>query len=245
MTIEPVNTEPVPLAVAGLSASYGVVPALRDVSITLYSGEIVTLIGANGAGKSTLIKAICGLVRPSAGSVRLFGEDVTGLSPDRLVRKGLSVVPEGRRLFSEMTMRENLELGAFARSDRAAVGRDFERVIDLFPELRERLATPAGAFSGGQQQMIAVARALMSAPRVLLLDEPTIGLAPAVVDRIADIITRIARTGVNVLLVEQNAETALSVADRAYILEAGAITAEDRAITLAESPEVQRAYLGI
>ncbi|WP_445503824.1 ABC transporter ATP-binding protein [Microvirga sp. G4-2] len=239
------STEAVPLQVLDLSASYGVVPALRDVGITLHAGRIVTLIGANGAGKSTLIKTICGLVRPTAGRVHLFGEDVTGLSPDQLVKKGLSVVPEGRRLFAEMTMLENLELGAFARNDRAAARRDLERVIDLFPELRDRLATPAGTFSGGQQQMIAVARALMSAPRVLLLDEPTIGLAPAIVDRIADIITKIAETGVNILLVEQNAETALAIADHAYILEGGAIIAEDSASALAQSPEVQRAYLGI
>src|SRR4051794_36035801 len=175
------SNETLPLAVAGLSARYGVVPALNDVSIIVRAGEIVTLIGANGAGKSTLIKAICGLVRPTAGTVRLFGEDVTGLSPDRLVRKGLSVVPEGRRLFGEMTLRDNLELGAFARTDAAAVTRDFERVLESFPDLRDRLATPTANFSGGQQQMVAVARALMSAPRLLLLDEPTIGLAPAIV----------------------------------------------------------------
>jgi len=234
-----------PLAVSGLSARYGVVPALDAVSITVRKGEIVTLIGANGAGKSTLIKTICGLVKPSAGSVHLFGEDVTGMSPDRLVRKGLSVVPEGRRLFGEMTMRENLELGAFARSDAAAVKRDLERVVALFPDLRDRLGTQASAFSGGQQQMIAVARALMSAPRILLLDEPTIGLAPAIVDRIAEMVETVARSGVNILLVEQNAETALAIADRAYILEGGAITAEDRASALAQSPDVQRAYLGI
>jgi branched-chain amino acid transport system ATP-binding protein len=228
-----------------LSASYGVVPALRHVDMTVHSGQIVTLIGANGAGKSTLIKTICGLVQPTSGTVRLFGDEVTGLSPDRLVRKGLSVVPEGRRLFSEMTLLENLELGAFTRNDQAAVKRDLERVLDLFPELRDRLATQAGTFSGGQQQMIAVARALMSAPRVLLLDEPTIGLAPAIVDRIAELITHIAGTGVNILLVEQNAETALAVAAYAYILEDGAIVAHDAAGVLADSPEIQRAYLGI
>ncbi|MCB1467182.1 MAG: ABC transporter ATP-binding protein [Rhizobiaceae bacterium] len=233
------------LVVAGLSASYGVVPAIRNVNLTIRTGQIVTIVGANGAGKSTLIKTICGLVRATAGTVHLFGEDITGQSPDRLVPKGLSVVPEGRRLFSEMTLLENLELGAFARSDKVAVRRDLDRVLDLFPELRERLSTMAGTFSGGQQQMIAVARALMSSPRLLLLDEPTIGLAPAVVDRIAELVTTIAGTGVNVLLVEQNAETALSVADYAYILEGGSIVAEDKASVLAESPAVQRAYLGI
>jgi branched-chain amino acid transport system ATP-binding protein len=239
------TAEAIPLAVAGLSASYGVVPALHDVDLSVRSGQIVTLIGANGAGKSTLIKAVCGLVRPASGTVRLFGEEVTGMSPDRLVRKGLSVVPEGRRLFAEMTLLENLELGAFARDDQAAVRRDLDKVLDLFPELRDRLSTAAGTFSGGQQQMIAVARALMSAPRLLLLDEPTIGLAPAIVDRIAELITHIAGTGVNILLVEQNAETALAVADYAYILEGGAIDAPDGARVLANSPEIQRAYLGI
>lgn len=234
-----------PLSVAGLCASYGVVPAISNVNLKVEAGQIVTIVGANGAGKSTLIKAICGLVRPTLGKVHLFGEDVTGLSPDRLVRKGLSVVPEGRRLFGEMSLLENLELGAFSRSDPAAVKSDLERVLDLFPELRDRLATAAGTFSGGQQQMIAVARALMSAPRVLLLDEPTIGLAPAIVDRIAEIVTAVAATGVNVLLVEQNAETALAVAQYAYILESGTVVSEGAAEVLATSPEVQRAYLGI
>lgn len=239
------KNDAIPLSVAGLSASYGVVPAISNVNLKVATGQIVTLIGANGAGKSTLIKTICGLVKPTAGRVHLFGEDVTGLSPDRLVCKGLSVVPEGRRLFGEMSLLENLELGAFSRNDHAAVKNDMERVLDLFPELRDRLATSAGTFSGGQQQMIAVARALMSAPKILLLDEPTIGLAPAVVDRIAEIVTAIAATGVNVLLVEQNAETALSIAQYAYILESGTIISEDTAEVLAKSPEVQRAYLGI
>lgn len=239
------ETETVPLKVIGLSARYGAVPAINNVDIMMAQGQIVTIIGANGAGKSTLIKTICGLVRPTAGNVFLFGEDVTGLSPDKLVRKGLSVVPEGRRLFGEMTLLENLEMGAFSRADAAAVQQDMERVLDLFPELRERLSTRASSFSGGQQQMIAVARALMSAPRVLLLDEPTIGLAPAVVERIADLVKTIAATGVNVLLVEQNAETALEVADYAYILESGSTVMEDKASTLAKSEEIQRAYLGI
>jgi branched-chain amino acid transport system ATP-binding protein len=239
------ETETVPLKVVGLSARYGAVPAINDVDIMMAQGQIVTIIGANGAGKSTLIKTICGLVRPTAGNVLLFGEDVTGLSPDKLVRKGLSVVPEGRRLFGEMTLLENLEMGAFSRADAAAVQQDMERVLDLFPELRERLSTRASSFSGGQQQMIAVARALMSAPRVLLLDEPTIGLAPAVVERIAELVKTIAATGVNVLLVEQNAETALEVADYAYILESGSTVLEDKASTLAKSEEIQRAYLGI
>jgi branched-chain amino acid transport system ATP-binding protein len=235
----------VPLVVSGLSASYGVVPAIRGVSLTVEHGTIVTMIGANGAGKSTVIRAICGLVKPTAGTVRLFGADVTGLSPDRLVRRGLSVVPEGRRLFGEMTLRENLELGAYARHDEKAVRRDLDRVLTLFPDLRPRLSAAAGTFSGGQQQMIAVARALMSDPRILLLDEPTIGLAPAIVDRIAELILEISRGGVDVLLVEQNAETALSIAHHAYILEGGSVVTDGPAAELARSETVQRAYLGI
>jgi branched-chain amino acid transport system ATP-binding protein len=233
------------LDVVGLSASYGGVPAIADVSLKVERGTIVTMIGANGAGKSTVIKCICGLVKPSAGSVRLFGEEVTGLSPDRLVHRGLSVVPEGRRLFTEMTFKENLELGAYTRKDAKAVRRDMERVLALFPDLRERLSTVAGTFSGGQQQMVAVARALMSAPRILLLDEPTIGLGPAIVERIAELIVEISKTGVDVLVVEQNAETALAIADRAYILEGGYVIAEDDAKRLARSEDVQKAYLGI
>lgn len=239
-----VNEAP-PLKVEGLSVRYGVVPAITDVNIELRKGRILTIIGANGAGKSTLIKTICGLVQPVAGTVYLFGENVVGQTPDRLVAKGLSVVPEGRRLFGEMTLLENLELGAFSRSDHKAVQRDLERVLDLFPELRDRLSTQASTFSGGQQQMIAVARAMMSAPKVLLLDEPTIGLAPAIVDRIAEQIITIAQRGVDVLLVEQNAETALDVAHYGYILEGGSIVMGDDASVLAQSPDVQRAYLGV
>jgi branched-chain amino acid transport system ATP-binding protein len=233
------------LDVVSISASYGGVPAIRDVSLTVKRGTIVTMIGANGAGKSTVIKCICGMVRPTGGNVRLFGEDVTGLSPDQLVRRGLSVVPEGRRLFTEMTFRDNLELGAYVRKDRAAIRRDMERVLALFPDLRDRLSTIAGTFSGGQQQMVAVARALMSGPRIMLLDEPTIGLGPAIVDRIADLVVEISRSGVDVVIVEQNAEIALAIADRAYILEAGSVIAEGDADALARSEQVQKAYLGI
>lgn len=233
------------LEIDSLAVSFGVVPAVRGVSLRLRKGQIATIIGANGAGKSTIMKAVCGLVRPRAGTVRLFGADVTGASPDDLVVRGLSLVPEGRRLFSGMTVRENLELGAYRRGDAAAVARSFEQVLDYFPDLRGRLSVPAGSLSGGQQQMVAVARALMSDPKVLLLDEPTIGLAPAIVDVIADIVTTIARSGVDVLLVEQNAETALAVADYGYILENGVIMSEAPASVLAQSEDVQRAYLGI
>lgn len=233
------------LEITDLSVDFGVVPALRGVSLTLRRGRIATIIGANGAGKSTIMKAVCGLVKPRGGSVSLFGKPITGLPADEIVVRGLSLVPEGRRLFGSMTIRENLELGAYRRRDRQRVGEDFARVLDYFPALRDRLSTPVGSLSGGQQQMVAVGRALMSAPRILLLDEPTIGLAPAVVDDIAGIVKTIGRSGVDVLLVEQNAEVALSIADYGYILENGSIVAEDESAVLARSETVQRAYLGI
>lgn len=233
------------LTIAGLSAAYGPVPVLNDVNLEVRRGQIVTMIGANGAGKSTLMKAVCGLVRPTAGTVSLLGRDITRLQADRVVTAGMSLVPEGRRLFGAMTIRENLELGAYARRDAAAVARDLERVLDHFPALAGRLSERAGSLSGGQQQMVAVARALMSAPKVLLLDEPTIGLAPAIVEIIAGIVKAIAKSGVDVLLVEQNAETALAVADYGYILENGTVVAHAPAAELAQSEAVQRAYLGI
>jgi len=239
------STEAPALQVSGLCASYGSVPAIVDINLEVRRGEIVTMIGANGAGKSTVIKCICGLLKPTSGTVRLFGEDVTRLSPDLLVKRGMSVVPEGRRLFGEMTLKENLELGAFTRNDPVAVRRDMDRVLNLFPALRDRLATPVGTFSGGQQQMVAVARALMSGPRLMLLDEPTIGLAPVVVEQISRLVVEIAESGVDILIVEQNAEVALDIANRAYVLEGGQVVAEDSAAALASSEDVQRAYLGI
>lgn len=233
------------LDVQGLAAGYGALPVLQDVSITVHKGSITTLIGANGAGKSTLLKAICGLIRPSGGQVRLLDREMTGQPPDRMVRAGLGIVPEGRRLFNDMTLRENLDLGAWSRSDRAGIAEDFQRVLTLFPELRDRLSTIARTFSGGQQQMVAIARALMSAPRLLLLDEPTIGLAPVVVNRVADLIREISASGVDILLIEQNAEVALSIADYGYVLENGRVMLRDEASALLASPAVQRAYLGI
>jgi branched-chain amino acid transport system ATP-binding protein len=233
------------LEVRGLVVKYGIVPAVDDVSFSIALGSIVTIVGSNGAGKSTIMKALTALVKPAAGSVRLFGEEIVGAQPDALVTRGLSLVPEGRRLFATMTVGENLEIGAYQRHEKDAVARDFERVLQYFPALRGRLRTLAGSLSGGQQQMLAVARALMSAPRLLLLDEPTIGLAPAVVDTIAEIIKTIARSGVDVLLVEQNAEMALEIADEAFILERGRIIMAGPAATLARSEEVRRAYLGI
>jgi len=230
--------------ISNLAVSYGIVPALRDTSLSVRRGQIVTIIGANGAGKSTLMKAICGLLAPASGSVRLFGEDVTGMSAEKLVSRGLSLVPEGRRLFGPMTVRENLELGAYSRNA-LAVRQELERTLGYFPDLRDRLGAQAGTLSGGQQQMVAVGRALMSAPRVLLLDEPTIGLAPAVVDTIASVIATVRKNGVDVILVEQNAEVALAVSDYAYVLEDGHVVMDGAASDLARNEQVRRAYLGI
>lgn len=231
--------------VRALAVRYGIVPALRDVSLTVRKGQIVTIIGANGAGKSTLMKAVSGLLKPASGKVRLFGEDVTGLSAEKLVPRGLSLVPEGRRLFGAMTVRENLELGAYSRPSAASMARDLERTLSYFPDLRGRLGAEAGTLSGGQQQMVAVGRALMSAPRLLLLDEPTIGLAPAVVETIASVISTVRRDGVDVILVEQNAEVALAIADYGYVLEEGHVVMQGDAGELARNEDVKRAYLGI
>ena len=233
------------LEITGLAASYGSVPVLRDVSLTVRRGTIVTLIGANGAGKSTLMKVVSGLLASRAGSVRLYGEDITGLAPDALVKRGLSLVPESRRLFGAMTIRENLEMGAYARPASAPIADDIAEVLEHFPALKDRLSERAGALSGGQQQMVAVARALMARPRLLMLDEPTIGLAPNIVDVIANIVTSIGRSGVDVLLVEQNAETALAIADHAYILENGSVVSEGTAASMLQSDDVRKAYLGL
>ncbi|RYX89422.1 MAG: ABC transporter ATP-binding protein [Comamonadaceae bacterium] len=231
--------------VRNLAVRYGIVPALRDVSLVVRKGQIVTIIGANGAGKSTLMKAVSGLLTPAAGSVTLFGEDVTGLSAEKLVPRGLSLVPEGRRLFGAMTVRENLELGAYSRSGGNGLAQDLERTLSYFPDLRGRLSAEAGTLSGGQQQMVAVGRALMSAPRILLLDEPTIGLAPAVVETIAGVIATVRKDGVDVILVEQNAEVALAIADYGYVLEEGHVVMQGDAADLARNEDVKRAYLGI
>ncbi|SAL27847.1 branched chain amino acid ABC transporter ATPase [Caballeronia cordobensis] len=233
------------LDVSGVSINYGTVPAVRGASFQVRGGQIVTLIGANGAGKSTLMKYAAGLVTAQAGSVKLNGRALDTASADTRVRHGLCLVPEGRRLFGSMTVRENLELGAYCRDDARAISADLERCLDYFPDLVAKLGAPAGTLSGGQQQMVAVARALMAAPRVLLLDEPTIGLAPAVVEKIAQVIHVIRDTGVDVLLVEQNAEVALRIADYAYVLEGGTVVQHGDARALAGDEGVQRAYLGM
>ena len=233
------------LEVSQLIVQYGNVPAVQGASFAVKQGTVTAIVGSNGAGKSTIMKALTGLLRPTAGMVRLFGENVTGLPAETLVRRGLVLIPEGRRLFKTMTVAENLEMGAFLRQDTAAIQVDMERVLAYFPALKAKLPFAAGSLSGGQQQMVAVGRALMASPRMLLLDEPTIGLAPAIVDTIADIIQTIARGGIEVLLVEQNAEMALDISDEAYIIERGEIILSGKSRDLASSEEVQRAYLGI
>lgn len=233
------------LEVSGLVVNYGIVPAVKGISFTVARGLITTIIGSNGSGKSTTMKALTGLLPLHSGRVQLFKQDTRGQETDALVRQGLVLVPEGRRLFKNMTVTENLEMGAYQRSDRGAIQQDFEQTLEYFPALREKLKVRAGSLSGGQQQMVAVARALMAKPKLLLLDEPTIGLAPAIVDTIADIIQAIAKAGVDILLVEQNAEIALEISHYAYILERGEIAMHGLAKDLSNSQDVQRAYLGI
>ncbi len=233
------------LEVSDLVVNYGIVPAVKGISFSVTRGLITTIIGSNGSGKSTTMKALTGLLPLQSGRIQLFGQETEGQETDTLVRQGLVLVPEGRRLFKNMTVAENLEMGAYQRSDRRAIQQDFEQTLEYFPALREKLKARAGSLSGGQQQMVAVARALMAKPKLLLLDEPTIGLAPAIVDTIADIIQAIAKAGVDILLVEQNAEIALEISHYAYILERGEIAMHGLAKDLSNSQDVQRAYLGI
>jgi branched-chain amino acid transport system ATP-binding protein len=223
---------------------YGAIHALRGVSFTVDEGEIVTLIGSNGAGKSTTLRTISGLLRPRQGEIRLRGERIDGRKPHEIVELGVCQSPEGRRVFARMNIQENLEMGAFSRKDRAALPADFERVYDLFPRLRERRLQKAGTLSGGEQQMLAIGRALMAAPKVLLLDEPSMGLAPILVEQIFDIIKTINQQGTTVLLVEQNALMALGIARRGYILQTGEVVLSDSAERLSKDEAVRKAYLG-
>jgi len=232
------------LSVEHLRAGYGNMEVLHDVSLALEEDEIVTLIGANGAGKSTTLNVICGIVRPRSGSVRLGDRDITRTPTQEIVRLGLAQVPEGRKLFSELTVLENLEMGAYLRRDKEGVRRDMEYVFDLFPILRDRAHQLAGSLSGGEQQMCAIGRALMAQPRILLLDEPSLGLAPMLVRQIFGIIRRLHEGGTAILLVEQNAKMALEIAHRGYVMETGTITMEGDAKSLLNDPRVQRAYLG-
>jgi branched-chain amino acid transport system ATP-binding protein len=233
------------LKVNDLVVNYGIVPAVKGISFSVARGKITTIIGSNGSGKSTTMKALTGLLPSQSAGIELFGQNIRHTETDVLVKQGLVLVPEGRRLFKSMSVTENLQMGAYQRSDKVAIARDFERTLEYFPALREKLNVRAASLSGGQQQMVAVARALMADPKLLLLDEPTIGLAPAIVDTIAEIIQSIAKAGVDILLVEQNAEIALEISQDAYILERGEITMHGLAKDLANSQEVQRAYLGI
>jgi branched-chain amino acid transport system ATP-binding protein len=223
---------------------YGAIHALRGVSMSIEEGEIVTLIGSNGAGKSTTLRTISGLLKPRQGEIVLRGKRIDGLPPHQIVTLGISQSPEGRRVFARMTVQENLEMGAFARRDRADLAAEFDRVYGLFPRLRERISQRAGTLSGGEQQMLAIGRALMSAPKVLLLDEPSMGLAPILVEQIFDIIKTINEQGSTVLLVEQNALMALGVASRGYILQTGEIVLSDTAAALRTNDGVRAAYLG-
>ena len=223
---------------------YGAIHALRGVTLNVDEGEIVTLIGSNGAGKSTTLRTISGLLRPRQGEIRLRGQRIDARRPHEIVALGVSQSPEGRRVFARMSVHENLEMGAFGRRDRSGLAADYERVYGLFPRLKERTAQRAGTLSGGEQQMLAIGRALMAAPRVLLLDEPSMGLAPILVEQIFEIIRTINADGTTVLLVEQNALMALGIANRGYILQTGEIVLSDSADQLRQNPAVRKAYLG-
>ncbi len=232
------------LEVKGLRVAYGAIEALHGIDLDVPAGEVVALIGANGAGKTTTLRAISKMIRPSAGTVRFLGEDVTGLPSHRLVARGMAHAPEGRGIFLNLTVGENLALGAYLRKDHAEIRKDAERAYALFPILAERRAQVSGTLSGGEQQMLAVARALMSRPKLMLLDEPSLGLAPQVVERIFGVLRELNRDGVAMLLVEQNAHKALQLAHRAYVLETGAIAMQGTGKQLLASPEVRKAYLG-
>ena len=234
------------LELRGVNVFYGAVQALREVSLRVDEGEIVTLIGANGAGKSTTLMAISGIVPPRRGEILFAGRPIHGLAPDRIVRLGLCQVPEGRRIFPELTVAENLDMGAFLRRDRQGIERDREELYELFPILHQRRHQPGGNLSGGEQQMLAISRALMARPRLLLLDEPSMGLAPLVTRQIFEIIKTITRErSTTVFLVEQNANLALQTADRGYVLENGRIALQGQAQALLNNENVQKAYLGI
>ena len=232
------------LSIERLQVAYGGIRAVKGIDLKVEQGELVCLIGANGAGKTTTLRAITGLVRAAAGTVRYDGNDITRLKPHEIARRGLALVPEGRGVFAQLTIEENLAMGAYARSDSAAVASDVERVFTLFPRLKERRKQTAGTLSGGEQQMLAIARALMSRPKLLLLDEPSMGLAPLMVEKIFDVVRTIASEGVTLLLVEQNARLALEISKRGYVLEGGLVTLTGEGRTLLHDPRIREAYLG-
>jgi len=233
------------LELRNIRTCYGSIEALKDIRLTVAEGEIITLIGANGAGKSTTLMSVCGIVPPRSGEIRFLGRPIHGLSPDAIVALGISQVPEGRRIFPQLTVLENLDMGAFLRKDRQEIRKDIEHIFTLFPILAERRRQGGGTLSGGEQQMLAISRALMARPRLLLLDEPSLGLAPLMVKLIFEILRKINEEGTTIFLVEQNAHMALRLAHRGYVMENGRITLEGPAAELLANDEVRRAYLGI
>jgi branched-chain amino acid transport system ATP-binding protein len=232
------------LELRNVSTHYGLIAVLRDVNVEIRPGEIVCLLGGNASGKSTTLKTILGMVTPSQGEVVYDGEPISGLSTTQIVGRGITMVPENRRLFTRMTVRENLELGSYLRSDKDKIREDLDQVMELFPRIRERLTQKAGTLSGGEQQMVAMSRALMADPKVLLMDEPSMGLAPVLVDQVFQIIQDINKLGTTIFVVEQNANMALSIADRGYVLQTGQIVLADTAEALLENPQMREAYLG-
>ncbi|HVD55779.1 MAG TPA: ABC transporter ATP-binding protein [Thermoleophilaceae bacterium] len=232
------------LEVSDIRTFYGNIEALKGISLTVDEGEVVTLIGSNGAGKSTTLRSISGLTPPREGSIKFDGTEIGEVPTQEIVERGISLSPEGRHVFPRMTVRENLDLGAYLRKDAAEINSDRERVFSLFPRLKEREKQKGGTMSGGEQQMLAIGRALMANPKLLLLDEPSMGIAPILVERIYETIAEINRQGTTILLVEQNANYALDVSKRGYVLETGTVAIEDRSSALRDNPEVQKAYLG-
>jgi branched-chain amino acid transport system ATP-binding protein len=232
------------LEVKDLVVNYGAIRALKGISFDVEQGEIISLIGSNGAGKTTTLHSISNLIKKQNGSVVFDGENISSLAPEQIVRRGLIHVPEGRRIFANLTVKENLEMGAFTRKDRAAIKNDMEHVFELFPRLKERIRQISGTLSGGEQQMLAMGRGLMAEPKLLLLDEPSMGLAPILVDEIFDIIKKINADGTTILLVEQNAFKAMSIANRVYILETGSVASSGNAADMINDPAVKAAYLG-
>jgi branched-chain amino acid transport system ATP-binding protein len=232
------------LELRNVSTHYGLIAVLRGVNVEIRPGEIVCLLGGNASGKSTTLKTILGMVTPSDGEVFFDGQPIGGLSTTAIVGRGVTMVPENRRLFTRMTVKENLELGSYLRTDKAKVKEDLDRVMELFPRIRERLAQKAGTLSGGEQQMVAMSRALMADPKVLLMDEPSMGLAPVLVDQVFQIIQDINKLGTTIFVVEQNANMALSIADRGYVLQTGQIVLADTAAALLKNPQMREAYLG-
>lgn len=232
------------LEVKDLVVNYGAIEALHGVSLNINEGELVAVVGHNGAGKSTLLNTISGVLHPTSGQVKWQGEVVSGLSSDKILRKGISMVPEGRRVFADSSVSDNIQIGAYIRDDSSEINKDIEKYMDRFPILRERRNQKAGLMSGGEQQMLAIVRALMCRPKLLLLDEPSLGLSPVIIKEVYESIREISSNGTTVLLVEQNAKKALSVSDRAYVLVNGVITMEGKSEDLAKDPAVQKAYLG-